>query len=80
MSAMAINEPLPHSLIILIALLNETCDTNLVQSLSAAEALTLVLCTVNGDLLLAPLQMAALHICGLQLNVLPIHLASQIIS
>lgn len=64
MSAMGINEPLLHCLIILIALLNETCDANLVQNLSAAEALTLVLCTANGDLFLAPLQMAALYICG----------------
>lgn len=31
MSALAINEPFLRSLIILIALLNETCDTNLVQ-------------------------------------------------
>lgn len=60
MSAMAINEPFLHSLIILIALLNETCDTNLVQNLSGAQALTLALCTVSGDLLLAPFQMAAL--------------------
>lgn len=71
MSAMAINEPLLHCLIILIALLNETCDTNLVQNLSAAETLTLALCTVNGDLLLALLQMAVLYICGFQLNLLP---------
>ena len=60
MSAMAINEPFLHSLIILIALLNETCDTNVVQNLSGAQALTLVLCRVNGDLLLAPFQMSAL--------------------
>lgn len=57
---MAINEPFLHSLIILIALLNETCDTILVQNLSGAQALVLVLCRVSGDLLLAPFQMAAL--------------------
>jgi len=45
-SAVAINEPFLHSLIILIALLNETCDTNLVQNLNGAQALTSVLCKV----------------------------------
>lgn len=76
MSAMAINELLLQCLIILIALLNETCDANLIQNLIAAEVLILVFCTVNGDLLLAPIQMAGLYICGLQLNLLPIHLVS----
>lgn len=60
MSAMAINEPFLHSLIILIALLNETCSTDFLQNLSGAQALTLVCCRVSGDFLLAPFQMAAL--------------------
>lgn len=60
MSAVVINEPFLHSLIILIALLNEMYDTNLVRNLGHAQALTFVPCRVSGDLLLAPFQMAAL--------------------